>query len=166
MPDVTISTSRKNQIISELQSISIPPSDEAIAAVVQIIKDTPKCSVKDAVALYKASVNNQSQQANKEPQKANGQLNELLAGYSNEMKLGMKKQVVKNAVLGLIRDFESGDFSGCLDDDLIGELNTAMTTEYKFIELSDLSPKYLPSPNDMPQLLPAAVEIESVPIQE
>lgn len=166
MPEIKISTNRKTQIATELQNASIPVSDEAISAVIRIIKDTPKCSVSNAVAIYKASVTSQYQQTVKEPQKASGQFNELLAGYSDEMRKNLKKQVVKNAILGAIEDFKNGDFSDCLDDEVIGELNAAMNIEYRFIELGDLSPKYLPSSSDTLQLLPSAIEVESAAIQE
>lgn len=137
---------RNDEIRLELTANNLPVTEEAIEGVKEYLKVNRRATVKSACKRLAAAYHEQSIPT----QKAEGELNGKLASVANQLRVNIKKQVIGAALKGALEDFKNGDF-GDLTDATVNELDTAIDTEYRFLELRDLDPKYaLPSSDSMP----------------
>lgn len=154
MTTISISASRKQQISDELTKLGIDPTDEALAAVVSILKSNRRATLKSACKRY-AQNQQPTNHTKTTTNKPSGSIKDGLGKLAGNLKDSMKKQVVSAAVVGLVRDLESGDY-GSLDDLAVEELNDLIDAEFSVLEVSDLDPKYLLSSSGSKLLLEGA----------
>lgn len=158
---MTVSTNRKQQITDELSRLGIDPTNEAIQAVIEILKSdsrkTPKSACKAYAQKLSGDTNNRQKTTTKPP---DGEIKTGLGQLSQNLKNQLKQQVVSAAVAGLVRDLQMGDY-GDLNDLASEELGQLIDAEFSVLEVSDLDPKYLPPSSSESKLLLNATPTES-----
>ncbi len=148
-----VSSSRKQQITTELQKIGIEATDEALASVIEILKSDSRKTPKSACKAYAQKVSASNEVRQKTTAKpSDGSIKDGLGTLAGNLKDSWKQQVVSSAIVGLVKDLQMGNY-GELNSIADEELKSLIDADFTIVEACDIDPKYLlPSPNELKML--------------
>lgn len=113
----SLSNSKRQQITDELAKQGITGTEEAINAVVEILKGDQRATISSAARRYAATAEAQNQ-SNSEESEDESDLSNKARILKNSLKKSLKRKIVTDAFSEVIADFKNGDFGDLKDDEL------------------------------------------------
>lgn len=139
---MTVSQNRRDQIEAQLAKHGITATDEAVNAVIEILKSDQRATVASATRRYAATVNPEV-----EAQTVSQSNQSAFGDATQNLKTAIKTKIVNRAFREAIEEIKDGDFS----DVELETIDVDFSEVFDHINFFGSSQKSLPSsPNSLP----------------